>query len=167
MRLIQYRPGHFEILLLRQQHNVTLRYDTSADIWSFGILLYELATGKAPYANMSLTKVILTTLHEEAPSLNTHKRKFSEVIAAIVAQCSSCCACISCIVRTLQNADRGLKLASTLFDPLPCPCHCKPPSGAASMTLNPQIQIFKLEFKGYHHIQATSTWWWYVLPCCL
>ena len=56
------------------------RYDTTADIWSFGILLYEIATGKAPYANMSLTKVILTTLHEEAPSLeNTKGRKFSEV----------------------------------------------------------------------------------------
>ena len=56
------------------------RYDTSADIWSFGILLYELATGKAPYANMSLTKVILTTLHEESPSLDKVKgKKFSEV----------------------------------------------------------------------------------------
>ena len=56
------------------------RYNTSADVWSFGILLYELATGKAPYANMSLTKVILTTLHQEAPTLDNVKgRKFSEV----------------------------------------------------------------------------------------
>ena len=66
--------------LVCEARMVRARYDTSADIWSFGILLYELATGKAPYANMSLTKVILTTLHEEAPSLdNTKGKRFSEV----------------------------------------------------------------------------------------
>ena len=50
-------------------------------MWSFGILLEELALGRAPYANMSLTSVILTTLHQDAPTLGSQKtaRKFSEV----------------------------------------------------------------------------------------
>ncbi len=57
------------------------RYSLEADVWSFGILLEELALGRAPYANMSLTSVILTTLHQDAPTLGSQKttRKFSEV----------------------------------------------------------------------------------------
>ena len=57
------------------------RYDLAADVWSFGILLEELTLGRAPYANMSLTSVILTTLHQDAPTLSAQKtkRKFSEV----------------------------------------------------------------------------------------
>lgn len=57
------------------------RYDLAADVWSFGILLEELTLGRAPYANMSLTSVILTTLHQDAPTLNAQKtrRKFCEV----------------------------------------------------------------------------------------
>ena len=56
------------------------RYDFSADIWSFGITLYEVSTGKAPLANMSLTQVILTTVHDEAPVLpNKNGRKYSDV----------------------------------------------------------------------------------------
>ena len=31
-------------------------------MWSFGILLEELALGRAPMANMSLTSVIMSTL---------------------------------------------------------------------------------------------------------
>lgn len=53
----------------------------AADMWSFGIFLEELALGRAPYAHMKLESVILTTLHEDAPTLGNQKtkRKFSEV----------------------------------------------------------------------------------------
>lgn len=54
--------------------------------------MFELACGKAPYANMSLTKVILTTLHEEAPTLEGLKgRKFPEVGAPAHFLDVSCC----------------------------------------------------------------------------
>ena len=68
------------------------RYDLAADVWSFGILLEELALGRAPYANMSLTSVILTTLHQDAPTLGSQKtaRKFSEA--------RSLCPCAPCML---------------------------------------------------------------------
>jgi serine/threonine protein kinase len=57
------------------------RYNLAADVWSFGIFLEELVLGRAPYAHMKLESVILTTLHEDAPTLNKQKskHKFSDV----------------------------------------------------------------------------------------
>ena len=42
-----------------------------ADIWSFGMVLLELARGKVPLAGCSFTKIILDTVHGDAPSLQT------------------------------------------------------------------------------------------------
>ena len=52
------------------------RYYQAADIWAFGILLMELATGHAPYANFSLTNIIIMTMHSPVPEL---ERTFSDV----------------------------------------------------------------------------------------
>ncbi|KAK9830786.1 hypothetical protein WJX74_007073 [Apatococcus lobatus] len=68
----------------------TIGYDFSADIWSFGITLYEVATGKAPLANMSLTQVILTTVHDEAPVLpNKNGRRYSDALQDLIGKCLS------------------------------------------------------------------------------
>ncbi|KAI7839495.1 hypothetical protein COHA_006762 [Chlorella ohadii] len=64
-------------------------YDARADIWSFGITLLELAHGHAPFARLPPMKVLLMTIQNPPPTLDseTSKKHFSKAMRELVSKC--------------------------------------------------------------------------------
>ncbi|KAI7898151.1 kinase-like domain-containing protein [Cokeromyces recurvatus] len=64
-------------------------YDSKADIWSFGITAIELFTGHAPNSNLPPMKVLIATLMNDPPTLDTKTtlNKFSLAFKEMVDSC--------------------------------------------------------------------------------
>ena len=64
-------------------------YDSKADIWSFGITAYELATGKAPYAAFPPMKVLMMTINNDSPTLDRDRtrHKYSKLFKEMIDLC--------------------------------------------------------------------------------
>ncbi|KAK9864695.1 hypothetical protein WJX84_009203 [Apatococcus fuscideae] len=62
-------------------------YNELADIWSFGITILEMAHGHAPFARFPPMKVLLMTIQNPPPQLESDKKHFSKNMRDIVAKC--------------------------------------------------------------------------------
>ncbi|XP_028074258.1 serine/threonine-protein kinase BLUS1-like isoform X5 [Camellia sinensis] len=63
-------------------------YDFKADIWSFGITALELAHGHAPFSKYPPMKVLLMTIQNAPPGLDSDRdKKFSKSFKEMVAMC--------------------------------------------------------------------------------
>jgi serine/threonine protein kinase len=61
-------------------------YDHSSDIWSFGIILYQLATGVQPYAHLSPMDSMIEIATKPPPSFDEDK-PFSSSFVNFVSSC--------------------------------------------------------------------------------
>ncbi|MFO0569163.1 MAG: serine/threonine-protein kinase [Polyangiaceae bacterium] len=61
--------------------------DQRVDIWSAGIVAFELLTGDHPFEGASLEELARAIAEDEAPSLRDHRRDVSPELAAAITRC--------------------------------------------------------------------------------
>src|SRR5262249_14877477 len=70
-----------------EQMRSTRSVDARADIWSLGIILYQLVTKVVPYKGASFMELALKVIHEDAPPPTTHRPGLPPGLDAAILKC--------------------------------------------------------------------------------
>jgi serine/threonine-protein kinase len=81
--LVMGSPGYMSPEQVRSAKDV----DGRTDIWSLGVILYELTTGVRPFVGRTLGEVLALIVSEDVPSVRRHRTEIPEGLAAVIAQC--------------------------------------------------------------------------------
>ncbi len=61
-----------------------LKVDKRTDIWSFGVLLYEVLTGETPFAGETLTDILVSIINKEPPDLNFRRPELPAKLSDLI-----------------------------------------------------------------------------------